>query len=422
MLATKRFVRPSGKRFWRVSVALLAAVAALGFFEGPEVAAQTAKTEQADQAFLGVRVLKTADAGEIGWTADLASSCGQCRLLLSEHTSGQNGKEFFFHLWVPRAAASIGPIHLKLDSSKIRGILVSYTDTGLAERGWVRTEERANGVGAVPYRRVSDGVVFEIPAVLKGVSLPPDDLADVSQDYTFIETPGVYIRISHADKQRRRGAYASGIWPALEAKAALNLEFAAREAIRILHLDTALKDSGVANIMLMNFDTNYPTLGPNEAHDDWPPHWHMHLFWNEEPKVRKVGHFYIRPDGLLGQFMSDDWKSYQDRIRQKKWYGSGEADETRTPDGRLLYSHTITQEGWFRLASPLGSCLFRPISGGFDSGVSLSCGDERPPMQIRATDDTVGGRIQLFLNDRLVDDYRYDPDTGALLSTGSKAD
>jgi len=416
MVATKRSVHMSGRLVGLGRAAMLAAIAAFGPFNGSQVAAQTAKTEQSDLAFLGVRVLKAADAGEINWSADLPT-CDQCRVVLSDHTSGQNSKEFFLHIWVPRAPASIGTIHLKLDPSKVRGILVSYTDIGLAKRGWVRAEERANGAATVPYKRVSDGVSFEIPAVLKGVSLPPDDLAEVSQDYTFIETPGVYIRISHADEQRRRGAYASGTWPAREAQAALNLEFAAREAIRILHLDTTLRDAGVANIMLMNFDTNYPTLGPNEAHDDWPPHWHMHLFWNDEPKVRKVGHFYIAPDGLLGQFMSDDWKSYQDGIRQKKWLRRGEPDETKTPDGRLLYAHTITPEGWFKLASSSGSCLFRPISSGFDSGVSLSCDNGLPTLRIRATDDPVAGRIRLFLNQRPSIEYRYDVDTGAILSS-----
>lgn len=270
----------------------------------------------------------------------------------------------------------------------------------------------------VTFRQNTNGIIFDVPAHGSGASLPPDDLADVTENYTFIETAGVYIRISHADPERRRGAYASGIWPETQAKAALNLEFAAREAIETLQLDRFVQKHGVKTIMLMNFDTNYPTLGPDTAHEDWPPHWHMHLFWKASPRVRKVGHFYLTPDGLLSHNSSSAPKSLSSSERVNRWYSEGNADETRTPDGQLLFAHTVTPDGHFRLTSPLGDCDFLPVGKGFDTGVRLVCGSGAS-LLVRAEDDLPSGQVRLFLNNRLSKTYRYDLDTGTLLGSAN---
>jgi hypothetical protein len=395
--------------------ALAAAIWAL--IVGQVASAEEPQPNGGRQAFLGVRVLKVEAAGSVAWAAKLPPDCTGCRLVINEYASGQNSKELFFHLWVPRSRPKIGPIYLKIDPRTVRGVLVGYNDVDLPKRGFSRPERRADGMAPVNFQRVRDGITFDVPLHPHGADLPPDDLADVSEQYTFLETPGVYIRVGHVDERRRRGAYATGPWPAVEARAALNLEFAAREAVNSLQLDSSLQEQGVATIMLMNFDTNYPTLGANEAHDDWPPHWHMHLFWNARPKVRRVSHFYIAPNGLLIEDQCSELKSAKPGEWTKRWYAREEADETRTPGGRLLYSQIITAQGYFTLASPSGTCEFKPVSGGFDSGVNLSCNNGRTALRILAQDDPVTGRLQLFLNDRLAKDYRYDPDTGALLST-----
>jgi hypothetical protein len=377
------------------------------------IVALTMTDAAAEHAFLGVRLLKNADVGEIAWKVEVPADC---RVVLNAQSSGQNPKEIFFHVLAPDSEPVIGPIHVKVDPHAVRGVLVGNTDVNLGKRGFVREQPRTDGVARVPFERRADGISFALPLQPVGASLPPDDLGDVSQSYTYIETPGVYIRIAHADEQRRRGPYATGRWPEVEAKAALNLEFAAREAISALRLDTELSKHGVTTIMLMNFDTHYPTLGPDSAHEDWPPHWHMHLYWRDAPRVRKVGHFYLAPDGLLTQNMSSDFISLPDKTRRNDWYGQGQADETRAPDGTLLFSHTITPEGHFTLASARGACRFKPVSSGFDSGVILSCDDGPKALHVRAEDGPAIGRVRLYLDNRLAQEYRYDPDTGELTS------
>ena len=379
--------------------------------------AQLSETTAEPAAFLGIRVLKVEGAGSLKWSVKLPSDCAGCRLVENDYTRGENAQEFFFHVWVPRSKAGVGPFRVQVDPTKVRGILASYSDPDLGKRGFVRAQARAIGMAPIQYKRGNGEVSFSVPATLNGVDLPPDDIGDVTQQYTFIETPGVYIRVSHADQRRRRGPYATGPWPALEAKASLNLEFATREAIYALGIDKTLSANGAQTIMLMNFDTNYPTLGPDEAHEDWPPHWHMHVYWKDGPKVRKVSHFYISTDGLLIEDFSSDLKPSSITARYNTWYARGEPNVTLTATGAVLYSQTVTTEGYFKLSAPSGSCLLTPIASGFDSGATVTCSNGAKAVRVRAEDDPVAGRLLLFLNGKLATEYRYDPDTGAVFST-----
>jgi len=95
----------------------------------------------------------------------------------------------------------------------------------------------------------------------------------------------------------------------------------------------------------------------------------------------------------------------------------GEADETKTPDGEVLFTHTVTPEGFFVLSTPAGACRFTPVAGGFHTGVNLACDKGRPMLRVRAEDNTEAGAIRLFLDDRLRAEYRYDPDTSALMAS-----
>lgn len=398
-------------RSWYLSL-----LAALSIIAGsPPAIAEVPPAGHEAMAFLGVRVLKTVGAGTVAWTPHLPDGCVRCQLVLNRATSTQNSKEILFHLSIPKSLTSIGPIVVQIDSRIVRGVLASYTDSDLPQRGFARPELRTNGAVSVAFTRRRDGITFDVPGALFGHDLPPDDLGDVSEHYTYLETPGVYVRVGHADAARRRGPYASGPWPDVEARAALNLEFAAREAIVALHLDKTLGDDGVTTVMLMNFDTNYPTLGPDEAHDDWPPHWHMHLYWNDGPKVRRVGHFFISSDGLLTQDQVSELEPGSPAAWTKRWYARGEADQTVGRDGRLLYAQTITTAGFFMLSAPSGTCRFTPVRGGFDSGVILSCDTGRPDAKILAIDDTAAGSMRLFIDDRMIGKYDYDTDTGALI-------
>ena len=372
----------------------------------------SAPASQMQMAFLGVRVLKAAEAGDVQWSAELPSDCNACRLVLNDRTSGQNAKEFFFHAWVPQG--DFGSIRIKVDAAKVRGVIASFTDLEMSKRGYATDQRRAIGLATVPFTRQADGIAFTVPHRLGGVSMPPDDLTDVTQDYTYIETPGVYIRIGHADAQRRAGPYATVPWPTREAAAALNLEFATREAIDKLGLVKTLAAKGVQTIMLMNFDTNYPTLSPEEAHADWPPHWHMHLYWKDVPKVRRVGHFYFSNDGLLIANMVSDLKPDSLTQRTERWFQRGEPDQTKTPSGELVYAQTITEEGWFRLSAEHESCLLKPVGDGFDSGATITCDREAGPTTVRAVDDPGRGSIAVYLGGKLSKEYHYNTDTGAL--------
>jgi hypothetical protein len=368
-----------------------------------------------DSAFLGVRVLKTANAGELKWTAELPTDCAKCRLELNKFTTSQNPKDFFFHFWAPATEQQI-PVHIKVDPAKVRGVLVGRTDLNLSKE--LSSDDMGKrfteGTAAISFRTTADGITFDVPLQPHGLKLPPDDAGDVTDAYTYIETPGVYVRISHNDEQRRGGAYAIEPWPAVETKAATNLAFATREAIRNLDLVPALQKAGVETVTIMNFDTNYPTQGPFTAHDDWFPHWHMHLYWSTNPRIRKVGHFMLKPDGL----MDINTLSILQPPPQYPYVGRGEADETETPNGDVLYSQTITPEGYFVLTAPNGAaCRFTPLAKGFDSGVSLACDKGTPKLRVRAEDNLETGVLRVFLDDRLRNEYQYDPDTAALKTT-----
>jgi hypothetical protein len=110
--------------------------------------------------------------------------------------------------------------------------------------------------------------------------------------------------------------------------------------------------------------------------------------------------------------------SLQDPI-DYPFVGKGTAHQTKTPNGEVLYSQTITSEGYFVLSTPRGSCQFLPVAGGFDSGVNLSCDNGSRNLRVSVQDDVEAGLLRIILNDQLKEEYSYDPDTGALLSSES---
>jgi hypothetical protein len=348
------------------------------------------------ETFLGVRILKTAGAGDLDWSVELPASCTGCRLAINRFTSGQNSKEFYFHLLASSTLEKIEGVHVKAEPAKIRGVLVGRVQ--------------------VLFSRTADGISFAVPRngpVVAELStyrtLPGYAAGYVTDLYTYIETPSVETRIEHADEKRRNGAHASGPWPAVERQAALNLEFAAREAIVALGLDRTLRERGLDTVLLMGFDTNDPTLGPADAHNDDPPHWHMHMSWSRVPIIREIGHFYIGSDGLLIR------NGVGDVINGKgARFERGQTHKTLTEDGEILYTHTITPEGYFTLGTSAGVCRFTPVVGGFHTGVDLACRNGAYRRRIRAEDDIDLGRLRLFLNERLVEEYIYDPDNGVL--------
>jgi hypothetical protein len=358
-------------------------------------------------AFLGVRILLAENAGAPSWSVDLPTDCLNCKVHNDQITAGQNAKEIFFHISAPATHELIQGIHVRIDPKKVRGVIIGRADADFQKTRNLGYKAR------VSFKTTADGITFDIPLTSSETPIHRLVPIDVTAEYTFIDTPGVEIRVDHADEQRRRGPYASGRWPAIQTQAALNLEFAAREAINELGLNQALDRKRIAYIHLMGFDTNYPTLGPSEAHDDFPPHWHMIVIADTEPRAGKVGHFLINPDGLL----DENLVGYVDGSIPEHYYARGESDITTAPNGEFLYSQMVTAEGYFTLASQKGSCRFVPVGTGYQSGVGLDCGKDLPRHSIRAEDDLNQDQLRLFVDGRLATIYRFDADTGRLLNT-----
>ena len=139
----------------------------------------------------------------------------------------------------------------------------------------------------------------------------------------------------------------------------------------------------------------------------------MHLYWQTSPKVRRVSHFYVSPDGLLTRDMVSDLKpgSTSDRAPDQ-WLKQGEVDETRAADSTLLYSQRINKDGSFTLTSAGTSCTIKPLLKGFADGARVYCSTRQKAVLVRAVDDVKKGEVSLFLDGRLVEAYGYDRDTG----------
>jgi hypothetical protein len=387
-----------------LSCLALVSILACGLSKATPQAGTEVESAAQQVYFLGVRVLKSNGAGELKWLVELPATCASCELKINPFTSGQNPKEFWFHFLAPNAPELIQDVRIKVDPGKIRGVLVGKTH--------------------IPFAKTADGIRFDTPrngprvADLSGFNnLPADGPAEVTEMYTYLETPAVETRIEHADEQRRNGPYTTGPWPAIERQSALNLEFAAREAIVRLGLDRTVRERGLGTILLMGFDTNFPTQGPEDAHGDNPPHWHMHMSWSREPIIREIGHFYIGPNGLLknngvGNMVTDKGAQFE----------RGQTHKTLTESGETLYTQTITPVGYFTLGTSEGTCRFAPIASGFQSGVDLACDNSITHQRIRAEDDIAKGRLQVFLNDHLVEQHFYDPDNGVLKRSEIKYD
>ncbi len=348
------------------------------------------------EAFLGVRVLKADGAGTLKWSVKLPANCVHCRLILNKATSGQNPREFYFHLIAPAKYDVIHGVHVTMDPAKARSLFVGRSE--------------------VKFNRVANGIVFDVPRNGPLISdlntfhtVPALAPGDVTDQYTYIDTPAVETRVEHADEKRRNGPYAKGPWPGVQRQAALNLEFAARDAIVALGLDKSVRESGIGTILLMGFDTNYPTLTPEYGHEDDPPHWHMHFSWSHDPVIRQVGHLSINAEGLLTDNLVVDIVTNTSYL-----YKGGQTHETKTDSAQVIYTHTITPEGHFILGTAQGSCRLTPTGTGFQSGVDVACTNNNHRARVRAEDDLNRGLLQVFVNDQLVEEHWYNSDNGML--------
>ncbi len=222
---------------------------------------------------------------------------------------------------------------------------------------------------------------------------------------TEIDEAGMTLRFEHADPVRRAGAYATGAFPATERRAADNLAFALREAIRRLGLGTYVEREKIGRIMVMGFDTNFPA-----GHTDAPAHVHMHLRWPNNVGTQ-IGHFYLNPQGLL----THNESGVRALRAGSRRFEPGQKFDTIDRFGRVAFSHTITPSGGLDVTGPDGhACALTPIGAGFHTGVALACGGAGSTTVVVA-DDIVTGTATIdtgALRERL----RYDVATGELLT------
>ncbi|OYY79028.1 MAG: hypothetical protein B7Y43_03930 [Sphingomonas sp. 28-62-20] len=268
----------------------------------------------------------------------------------------------------------------------------------------LRFAQRRNAVrrvilesGDIPFEATKDGLTLTLPPLTS-------DAVTAAEFSTHLVEPGTVLRFEHADRARRAGAYAEGDFPDRQRAAANVLTFAQREVIRAIGLGSYVAAEKIGTIELMGFDTNFP-----HGHRDAPPHMHMHLRWPTYAGTQ-IAHYYIDARGLLERNeVGVQMVGHQSRI-----YGKGESFTTVDLFGRPVYVHTITPEGWLTLGrAGVAPCLIRPQTGGFDSGAIVDCPGQ-PPAAISVADDP-SGRLTVRTND-IVETFRYDADTGALLS------
>lgn len=252
--------------------------------------------------------------------------------------------------------------------------------------------------GDIPFRSTPGGVVVQMPPVVA-------DTVVAAEVATHIVEPGMVLRFEHADPVRRAGAYATGPFPVLQRRAADHLEFALREVVRRLELGKEVDRDGLGRIQIMGFDTNAP-----HGHVDAPPHVHMHLRWPSDTGTQ-IGHFYIGGDGLL----THNIVGVKGLAGSERRFGRGDIFTTIGPNGRGIYSLRITPEGWLEVGRPgARPCLITPDGDhGFQSGAYVAC-DGGPATRVTVSDDPDG--VLRVATGNITEIFRYDPDTGTLLS------
>jgi hypothetical protein len=258
----------------------------------------------------------------------------------------------------------------------------------------------------LPFTTDAPGIQFTIPP-------EPVDRVNSGEFQTHILWPGIDLRFEHGDPARRAGKYAEGPWPDVQLEAAHNLEFAQLKAIRMLGLDAYVVDQNIGTIDLMGFDTNYP-----HGHRDFPPHMHMILWW---PTVTGAGsliaHYRISPEGLLTDTRVIPLRAIGLRSTD---FPPGKTFIDTDDEGRGIYTHTVTAEGWLHISRVGGSeCLIKPLKSGFQSGASINCSGFQTH-SVRVSDDLKAGVIRVSMDDKKPVLYYYDRDDGHLLSHQSR--
>lgn len=313
-------------------------------------------------------------AGRVEFVAD---SCRACTQLHDPAYERFNSRESILQLRVPRSR------FLRLSFKAAEGDI---------ERAVVNNQE-------LDLARVAGGQI--------SLELPPLDQDTIwaGAFATEIVETGVTLRMEHGDPERRAGAYAKGPFPSLERRAADNLTFGQREAIRRLKLGEYVERENIGQIMLMGFDTNFPA-----AHTDAPPHIHMHLRWANNIGTQ-ISHFYIGRDGML----TENRVGIRGFGVPAQTLGRGKSFTTIDRFGRPVYTHIITADGALTIANSRGDqCFLTPANTGFHQGVDLKCGQQEST-RIEVLDDITEGTITVKTG-ILTEYIRYDRQIGHLMN------
>ncbi|KQN81618.1 hypothetical protein ASE90_13020 [Sphingomonas sp. Leaf67] len=310
------------------------------------------------------------------------ASCPSCTAVATPLFNAENARETVIALNVPRR----------------RSLELAFRGAGDAVRRVILEG------GDLPFEADGGRIIVPVPPVAV-------DAVTAGEVATHIVEPGMVLRFEHADPARRAGFYATGPFPDVQRRAANVLEFAQREVVRELGLGEQVEREHLGRIQIMGFDTNAP-----HGHTDAPPHMHMHLRWPGNTGTQ-IGHYYIGADGLL----THNQVGVKDIPGRERRFERGEPFTTVGPNGHGVYTHRITTEGWLELGRAGDApCLIRPDGGtGFGSGATIRCAGH-PEVRIRVEDDRSRGVITVATGD-VTETFRYDIDTGALISPAAVA-
>ncbi|WP_156141231.1 hypothetical protein [Sphingomonas sp. 37zxx] len=326
-----------------------------------------------------LKLLPADGSGPLGKVKLVPESCRACAQSDDPGYDRVNIRESIVHLHVPRLRS----LELAFDvpAHRVRRVIINQQDVVTSSR---------------------DGLLI--------VALPPlaQDATWAAAFATDIVEPGVVLRFEHADIARRGGAYATGRFPDVERRAADVLTFAQREVIRRLALGEHVAARQSGTIMLMGFDTNFPA-----GHTDAPPHVHMHLRWPNNIGSQ-ISHFYLNDQGLL----THNRVGIRGLGAPSRTFKRGQTFSTIDRFGAIVYSHTVTADGWLTITGPApqrASCLVKPLTGAsFADGATVACGD-LGSANITVRDDIAEGIITVG-TDGTRETFRYDRDTGELMS------
>lgn len=236
----------------------------------------------------------------------------------------------------------------------------------------------------------------------------------------------ISMGIFHNIEGVQHGPYAGKPFPAAEAQAQLNWQFAARELFRSAGLGVSTNVPH-GSINIYGFESNFPN-----GHVDAPPHFHIMLSWTKWDD-NNVGHFHLDRKGfitdndymLLGKTKS--WRKSQ--MNYEEYLPGDPAVDFMGENGKPSFRIAILDNGsGLHVTVPGRSVEWKVQSDNPVKSVSVHVRDSadalwRETARIDVTDDTLGGvltvRTAMADGKRRTETFTYDPDTGNLIRQGS---